>query len=465
MGGYAAYLNSGGGSGLTAFTIFTPNGTFPVISTANPNFQVNSNDTSVVITGVAASRNVDLSVPGAYIHPYGVPDLIFWPDNLPPFLDAGAVGNIGLGYLTLSNITIGSYITAVGQYAGQNSDGNYCSFYGWNAGAGIGTGTSATIIGAASNTSGNASEIAVCGSFNMVNNNDGCQYVGVVGTQNLLQGINLRGFIGGCLNLVSSTDMQDFIILGHANGATCNKHQGLVLIGSSCEPSNSSANNEFCVGGIDTPFTKYWLGSGGLANASPASINISPTYASTDDIAGANFTVQGGASTGSANGGKFIIQTSPAGGGGGTSNTPLDAIAADANGNVEVQRVHNNQSGFGVGQIRSGTYTPTISNVANISANRARQCSWKQVGNVVSVYGQVDIDPTTTLTLTRFKISLPVGSSLSTAYQLGGTAISKTGNIGTIECDFASSAAEVRINSVVDVTNQTFTFSFGYEVL
>ena len=45
-----------------------------------------------------------------------------------------------------------------------------------------------------------------------------------------------------------------------------------------------------------------------------------------------------------------------------------------------------------------------------------------RVGDVVTVSGQFDIDPTTPAVATLLGISLPIASAFTTAYQLGGTA-------------------------------------------
>jgi hypothetical protein len=114
----------------------------------------------------------------------------------------------------------------------------------------------------------------------------------------------------------------------------------------------------------------------------------------------------------------------------------------------------------------SGTYTPTLSNTTNVSASTARQCTYMRVGNTVTVSGQLDIDPTTTLTATLLGISLPIASSLSTVYQLAGTASSM--NIANesagIEADPTNDRASLRYIAV-DVTNHPMTFTFTYEVI
>ena len=59
--------------------------------------------------------------------------------------------------------------------------------------------------------------------------------------------------------------------------------------------------------------------------------------------------------------------------------------------------------------VRSGTYTPTLTNVTNISASDAFVCQWLRVGNIVTVSGKVNIDQTTPGQI-ELGISLPVAS-------------------------------------------------------
>ncbi len=114
----------------------------------------------------------------------------------------------------------------------------------------------------------------------------------------------------------------------------------------------------------------------------------------------------------------------------------------------------------------SGTYTPTLTNSANLAASTARLCTFNRVGNSVTVSGQVDIDPTTTATLTTLGISLPVASNFTTAFQAGGTgaAIGVADAAAGIQSDATNDRATFQY-VCTDVTNHTMTFTFTYQVL
>lgn len=75
----------------------------------------------------------------------------------------------------------------------------------------------------------------------------------------------------------------------------------------------------------------------------------------------------------------------------------------------------------------SGTYTPTLTNVANLDGSTAYQCQYMRVGNVVTVSGRFDVDITTISTQTQLDISLPIASNFSGAHNAGGTASTVNG--------------------------------------
>jgi hypothetical protein len=68
------------------------------------------------------------------------------------------------------------------------------------------------------------------------------------------------------------------------------------------------------------------------------------------------------------------------------------------------------------------TYTPTITNLANIASSTPRQALYIRMGSVVMVAGAVTVSTTAGgNTLTSMRISLPVSSTISSVYDLSGT--------------------------------------------
>lgn len=113
----------------------------------------------------------------------------------------------------------------------------------------------------------------------------------------------------------------------------------------------------------------------------------------------------------------------------------------------------------------SGTYTPTLTNTTNISASTARLATYVRIGNVVTVSGQVDIDPTSTGAV-LLGLSLPIGTNFSTAYQLGGASSSfgiANESYG-IEADPTNDRASVK-NTAVSTANHTVTYTLTYQLI
>ena len=127
----------------------------------------------------------------------------------------------------------------------------------------------------------------------------------------------------------------------------------------------------------------------------------------------------------------------------------------------------------------SGLYTPTLTNVANISANTAYECQYIRVGSIVTVSGKLDVDPTSSNTITQLGISLPVASNLGAAEDCAGTGACPTisGQAYAILGDATNNRAELQwltnINMVISETapspmntaNQSVYFTFTYTII
>jgi hypothetical protein len=116
------------------------------------------------------------------------------------------------------------------------------------------------------------------------------------------------------------------------------------------------------------------------------------------------------------------------------------------------------------GNVFSGTYTPTLTNSTNVAASTAYVCQYMRVGNVVTVSGQVDIDPTTTGG-TEVRLSLPVASYFTLANQVGGTFNSTVAQVGGAIFANTSNDDARFIYSATLTTNTSFYFTFTYRVI
>lgn len=145
---------------------------------------------------------------------------------------------------------------------------------------------------------------------------------------------------------------------------------------------------------------------------------------------------------------------------------PNDSIMVYAKGTGAGWKILNLHRHASTQGLESGTYTPTLYNTTNVAASTARLATYYRVGNTVTVSGQLDIDPTSTLTATLLGISLPIASAFTTAYQLGGTACATAiaGMSAGIEADATNDRASLKYIAV-DVTNQTMAYQFTYTIL
>lgn len=165
---------------------------------------------------------------------------------------------------------------------------------------------------------------------------------------------------------------------------------------------------------------------------------------------------------------------------GGTGNTSFTAYALLAGGTTSTGPLQQVSGTGSTGQVltsngagalptwedapTSGTYTPSLRNGANVTASTAYQCQYMRVGNVVTVSGKVDIDPTSATTTTLLGISLPISSALPNDFECGGTAAcgAVSDLYGAIRADTTNDEAQIIFTTVTTVTNQSWFFTFTY---
>lgn len=113
--------------------------------------------------------------------------------------------------------------------------------------------------------------------------------------------------------------------------------------------------------------------------------------------------------------------------------------------------------------VANGTYTPVLTNVTNVSSSTAYSCQWVRIGNVVTVSGKVDIDPSAAV-LTELGMSLPVASAMTAQENLGGTAATAAAAsvIGTIRADATNDRAAFVFVASVTLANDSYFFTFSY---
>lgn len=109
----------------------------------------------------------------------------------------------------------------------------------------------------------------------------------------------------------------------------------------------------------------------------------------------------------------------------------------------------------------SSTYTPTLTNTTNVAASTAYVTGYMRVGNAITVYGKVAIDPSV-VGATELRMSLPVPPGFGNDYEAGGTAnCSATGETAAVSAVAGTSTVSVKYTAT-SATNNTFNFSFTY---
>lgn len=118
------------------------------------------------------------------------------------------------------------------------------------------------------------------------------------------------------------------------------------------------------------------------------------------------------------------------------------------------------------GEVTSGVYTPTITNLANLDSTTASPCFFSRVIDIVTVAGRVTVDPTAAGVATSLGISLPIASNFANNNNCQGTAASVivAGEAAAISSDSAADRAQMDwvTNSAA---SHNMRFLFMYQVL
>ncbi len=112
--------------------------------------------------------------------------------------------------------------------------------------------------------------------------------------------------------------------------------------------------------------------------------------------------------------------------------------------------------------IFEGTYTPTLTNTTNVAASTAYVTNYKRQGDYIYVWGEVQIDATSALTISEMGLSLPVASSITDSRELAGTGAFEDNTIVQIKGDGTNDRAMLRFIPQTNTAN-TYSFHFSYK--
>lgn len=233
--------------------------------------------------------------------------------------------------------------TAIG--AGSDVDQADSVALGWHAYTGGPPKTFSIAIGSGASSASSAGTI-VGGGATIDGSSDGATIVGRSGTVTgsfEAVGVGIGNTISSSFRAIilgantSATGAVGSIVVG--NGSTTTAGNNIIFgpLSTSAfadslliaQNGATTAVNQAVIGSVTTPYNDFYLG-GGVVSATPTGVILHATGGSGANIAGASFTVIGGASTGTGFGGSLLFQTTPAGLAGSSANAPVTALTIDS---------------------------------------------------------------------------------------------------------------------------------------
>jgi len=115
--------------------------------------------------------------------------------------------------------------------------------------------------------------------------------------------------------------------------------------------------------------------------------------------------------------------------------------------------------------IDSGVYTPTLTGVTNVGSFLAFDAQWMRIGEVVTVSGKFNCDPTTADIVTKLGISLPVASNFTTEEDCGGATGCRTFEGSGLVFGSAASDRATAEFFPTSAANAAWGFTFPYRIL
>jgi hypothetical protein len=115
--------------------------------------------------------------------------------------------------------------------------------------------------------------------------------------------------------------------------------------------------------------------------------------------------------------------------------------------------------------VLGGTYTPSLTNVTNVTSSTAFQCQYMRIDGTVSVSGKVTIDPSSNGAATRLGISLPVASNIGAEEDVGGVgSCTDIQQSGGVMGDATNNRATLEFISTSSTTRDWY-FNFSYQII
>lgn len=115
--------------------------------------------------------------------------------------------------------------------------------------------------------------------------------------------------------------------------------------------------------------------------------------------------------------------------------------------------------------LKSGTYTPTLTSVSNVTSTTQVACQYLRVGACVTVSGSLYVTPTAAAsTGTQIGISLPVASNFANFYEAAGVSSDNNGISGNVAADATNNRAQLEFLNTAS-GERLVVFHFTYQVI
>jgi len=245
-------------------------------------------------------------------------------------LTSGAA-NVLIGKFAGNALTSGNNNVVIGQYTGfALTEGNDNTLVGQGAGHRLTTGVKNTCVGVGAgehliDTNHNLL-FGYRAGYNCIGSDNVA--VGAWAGHDLTTG-NENMLLGRSAGYILTTGIQN-ILIGQESNSTGVAVSGSIGIGYQ---TLITANGQFVIGSINGPITQCYIGEG-VVSTSPQDVTFQATGGSGTNIAASDFIIAAGKSTGNADPGDLLFQTSTAGAAGDALQTLSTRVKIDGDGNT-----------------------------------------------------------------------------------------------------------------------------------
>ena len=143
------------------------------------------------------------------------------------------------------------------------------------------------------------------------------------------------------------------------------------------------------------------------------------------------------------------------------------SVSLETNGTISANQLAIGGTGGTVSNFSTGTYTPALSgspSSANCDSITFVSVSWYRIGSSVTVYGLMSVDPTTTLTSTYIRMTIPVTSNLTNCVGGSGSYNGEVAGATPIDITkFAANVIQFEFKPVA-VSNAGVSFMYSYTI-